>query len=550
MCGTDYLTHVTPLDAVKNCYRTTCNVATYYEGSCGCPNGCYADFNQGVCANDGVCRCNAGWGGRDCSFPVLGNSCGLHGKLMSGGDKDAKFPFDYCVCDAGFTGIDCSSTTFKGGVAPWGSIFDSPKPYTSEDKYHDNHPIWNISELTIFHVELPEDDYVSMITPANLYNEDNYTQATVHVSNSKITETYSNVGLKIKGDMCRRQQKKCWAIKFNEFISGQKLAGDVKKISFKAGTSSDDILIRNMIYTEFLRALVLPTQRASYGLLYINNMFVGFYFIYEDIGDDFIVSRIENDHGENNLFKLSGVYLRYYGSDPTYYQNSGNYELDSGPNPENWNDLINWLAFMNESTDKDFNSDISKQVELSSLWKSMIIESFLLNSDGMSTSGKNFYSYHLESTDFSDHEKNKWLIIPFDFDFCFEFDDITWEPSDCDLDIINYFIRDMNNNEYNPLFNRLLNKQSTTVFLKDYLTMYSQFITATFGSKSAQQPSDRWGMIMQFILPWITRDKLWQLSNDATPEGFTWYAERSMRLLQERYQNVTIQINNYLSDLN
>jgi spore coat protein CotH len=540
LCGTDLQTHNTHTDAL-NCYRQPdCYVATYYQGTCGCPNECFAGFGQGICASDGVCRCGSGWSGRDCSLPVYGNPCSFHGTLVSASTENSLFPYDYCVCDEGFTGVDCSSTVFKGGSLPWGNINSSPKPYSSSEKYGDNHPIWNVSQLTVFRVKMDENDYLSLLNPANSAS-DVYLPANVTVQNNYVTESIFNVGMKIKGSMCRRWQKKCFAMKFNEFVSGQKLFG-AKKISFKAGTSDDDILVRNMLYTDFLRALVTPTQRASYALLYVNDMFIGIYFIYEDMSADWVQSRIEDDSGsQNHLFKVNGAYLHYEGTNQSSY--SSHYELDSGENENDWTDLTDWLYFFNSTSDKDFNEDLPDKIDLDAFIKGMVVESFLLNDDGMTDNGKNFQIYHLEDTKYSDNKKNKWLLSHFDFDFCFEYDEnmIPEEP----LDILDYFHTNVTDSKYNPLTARFLKNSD---FTKQYLTMYRKFLDHTF-KYAAQQPTERYAQLMQFILPWIARDRMWQLSSEGTADTFLLYSERSINNLAARYQNVTVQLNNYLTGL-
>ncbi len=63
-------------------------------------------------------------------------------------------------------------------------------------------------------------------------------------------------------------------IKFNEFVSGQKLY-DVKKIGLKPGSEGDDCFIKNKLYMDMNRAVGALSQRSSYALLYVNNMFIG-----------------------------------------------------------------------------------------------------------------------------------------------------------------------------------------------------------------------------------------------------------------------------------
>ena len=173
MCGTDMETHLTHSDAFydNTCYDL-CGIMTYYEGVCGCPHNCYNEFNQGTCMmmDNAKCQCAAGWGGDDCSLPLTGNSCSLHGSIVSTTDKDSVFPFDYCLCDRGFTGSDCSSSELTLTNHPWGNIFDVKTYY--DDKYEDEHPVWNISVIATVRVEIAVEDYMYLLNPENLYTED------------------------------------------------------------------------------------------------------------------------------------------------------------------------------------------------------------------------------------------------------------------------------------------------------------------------------------------------------------------------------------------
>jgi hypothetical protein len=239
-CGIDGVTYHTTSETLSGnegaCFLN-CGVTALYEGPCGCPNECAQSSGQGQCSF-GLCICSTGWGGIDCSLPTTGNTCGYHGKLIEAGDEKAVFPFSYCDCDDGWTGIDCTTQMMKDiDNAPWGTVFDGlPSPYSSEDKYNDDHPLFNIEALHIIRLEVALDDYISLITPENLYNK-SYVQANFYYDNGKDQISMKNVGMKLKGQGSREEQKKGWSIKFNEYVSGQKLF-DMKKIGLKPGISS------------------------------------------------------------------------------------------------------------------------------------------------------------------------------------------------------------------------------------------------------------------------------------------------------------------------
>ena len=69
------------------------------------------------------------------------------------------------------------------------------------------------------------------------------------------------------------------------------------------------MLYELFVYRLLLSIVRVPTQRASYALLYINKVFVGIYYMHEDIDSTFIKSRIEGDYG--NLIEILYLYITY-----------------------------------------------------------------------------------------------------------------------------------------------------------------------------------------------------------------------------------------------
>jgi len=79
----------------------TCN-AGFRGEDCSkktCPKDCSA---QGVCSDNGVCTCNAGFRGDDCSKKTCPKDCSGQGQCLDNG---------VCTCNAGFRGEDCSKKT-------------------------------------------------------------------------------------------------------------------------------------------------------------------------------------------------------------------------------------------------------------------------------------------------------------------------------------------------------------------------------------------------------------------------------------------------------
>jgi spore coat protein CotH len=381
---------------------------------------------------------------------------------------------------------------------------------------------------------MDEEKFLELLQPWNSLNQ-TYAPATVHFDNGYVRESFANVGFKQKGSGCRKHQKHCWNIKFDEFLEDQEFKG-VKKLGIKGGTDDDDVLAKYMMYVDMMRAVVMPTQRTSYALMYINGVFMGLNLMHEDIDEDFMLTRIDGDDGKGNLMKFDGgVYLQYLGPDVETYQNNTNYDQAEGDG--DWTDFVDFLFFLNSTSDEDFKKDIEDRVDIDSLLRLMIVESFMMGTDGMTRNGRNYNTYHLRDDDHPD----KWQLFSYDFDMSLEFNIDTRYPymGEIYLNIFTFFERELGSSNYNPLLNRVL---AIPEYNSTYISMYKQFLDSTFGSTSPKQPTVLHGERMQFVLPWVDKDKLWQLSNGLNTTGFVQYAEYTIQLLTDRFENVTAQL--------
>ena len=71
---------------------------------------------------------------------------------------------------------------------------------------------------------------------------------------------------------------------------------------------------------------------------------------------------------------------------------------------------------------------------------------------------------------------------------------------------------------------------------------YAVFLSALFSSDSLLQPSARYASYLQFLLPSVRKDKLWQISLGMTVDEFILDAEQSVLNIDERYREVWAQV--------
>lgn len=515
-CGTDFQTHHAPWQALDDRCYFDCNVSTYYAGECGCPNDCSSAKMQGSCVNQ-MCSCSSGWAGADCSLPSCpDNKCSGHGNCVAGA----------CQCSEGFTSTDCSLSANSLGNLPWGDILGNE--YSGDDKYGDAHPLFNLSVLPTIRFALSESDYLYLLYPSNAENQ-SYVPTTMTFEGAVLHK----VGLRIKGSSTRKDQKKGWSVSVDEFLPDQRLFGE-KKFGLKTGfeDGSPDAFLKAMLFVDMARAVGVPVHRASFARVFINDMFAGLYFLHEDIGKDFVQSRFSEDDGSGDYMKLgSHVHLEYFGDDVSYYQTSGKYQQNMGSS--DWTAFVNLLGFFNQSSPSAFASGIEDLISVKSFLNYMLVESFLVSSDNMCT-GNNFGLYHRTKASKAD----QWQLIEHDFDqaFMFSADGAYEAPSS----IAEYWgTQGKSWPDVNILAVRLLQVKD---YEEEFYGNYGLFLEQLFGTKSRQQPADRYATMAQFIYQAYADDRTLAVASGRSPSDFLNSVQMTIKQLGVRFLDVQQQL--------
>ena len=379
--------------------------------------------------------------------------------------------------------------------------------------------------------------------------------ADFYYDNGQDQITLKNIGLKVKGTGSREAQKKNFAVKFNEFVSGQQLY-DMKKIGLKPGYDSDDDFIKNMFYADLLRSIGGPAIRQSFGLLFINDQLYGLTILQEDISSDFITRRFEGDNGEGTLFKMTwNNHLHYSGSDFSIYQTMNTttalggviyYYQPEENTPTAWNEIVHFLSFYNTTLGVSFDKNGDDLLDLTSFLRFLVVENFWLAGDSF-ISGNNYILYHKNNPKEAE-EKGQWTIFYCDYDDTFLF-----EPYSSNLpstapsgDIFAFYsiVRDAQSDfeDYDTVIDSLFN---STIWTSRFLGTYSEWMDGLFGSGVKQSPYQRLSSYISFIAPWVARDRMWQFSNGVTIEEYYKMTQQTLQHLIWRYQNVLEQLANY-----
>ena len=237
----------------------------------------------------------------------------------------------------------------------------------------------------------------------------------------------NSVGMRIKGfsSVNTPTDKKPFKLDFNEFVSGQGYDG-LKKVNLNNGYA-DPAIQREVLAYNIMRASGINAPRTAYTKVYLNDEFWGVYVIVEQVDKTFIEQNFGDSSG-GSLFKATqGANLSDQGPDSSAYFFS--YDLKSNAlDGGTYTTLVNFIDFINNSSDVDFQAEIMNYIDLENYFKVLAVDVAINNWDSY-FKGNNYYLYFNPST-----QKFNW--IPWDYNFSMEgkfsyFGDYPLHVNDC-----------------------------------------------------------------------------------------------------------------------
>lgn len=250
------------------------------------------------------------------------------------------------------------------------------------------------------------------------YSTSTYMKADLVITDNSGITSYSDVGVRLKGNSTYNHpnNKKSFKIDFNKYVTGQNYDG-LKKLNFN-NNFKDPSMLREKIFFDLCKEVGVAAPRANFANVYFNGELWGVYTVVEQIDDQFLDWKIGDDDG--NLFKAGDNFgnggpgggttgaegdLVDYGFSQTAY--TDRYELKTNEISNNWTDLIDFINFVNNSSDAEFEATLSDRFELDEFLYSLALDNLFSNLDSYIGSARNWYLYHNETT-------NKWHWIKWD----------------------------------------------------------------------------------------------------------------------------------------
>jgi spore coat protein CotH len=181
-------------------------------------------------------------------------------------------------------------------------------------------------------------------------------------------------------------------IKIDEFIEGQTYQG-FSEIAVRLG--SDDALLGELVAYYIHRQVGQIVPEASYAIVETAENEPSLYVICEHIDEKYIERNFINSDGI--LYKAGNfVGFEYLGEDPTLYYEL--FEQKTNKNDDDLSSLISFLKFVSESSDEEFESQLSQWLDIDSFIRMMALDNLLSNNDSFVGMGSNYYLYYDKKT--------------------------------------------------------------------------------------------------------------------------------------------------------
>lgn len=250
------------------------------------------------------------------------------------------------------------------------------------------------------------DTLVSWKTYADATGDNVYIMADVTVDGMP----YNSIGVRLKGNSSYSLypgDKKPFKLKFNEYVSGQKIDG-LKKLTLNNGLN-DPTMLREKLILDYSRKHNVAAPRASYAKVYLNNVYWGLYSVVEQVDKTFLGNYFTENGG--NLFKGDPLgRFKWEGNiDSNYYDNL---ELKTNETTNNWSDIVKFIDYINNTPSSNFEDSLNAVFNTSEFLRNNALNLLFVSLDSYVGIGHNYYVYHNLDTD-----KFEW--ITWDANGCF-----------------------------------------------------------------------------------------------------------------------------------
>lgn len=277
--------------------------------------------------------------------------------------------------------------------------------------------LFNNTVIHSIYITFPQSNYWTLLVNNKTYDDANNSSTYIPAAVVVDGRTLDSVGIQFKGNSSYYNypgNKKPFTLAFNQYDSNQ-VYDKLNAINLN-NMYQDPSFMHEKLFLDFLYNKGQYAPRANYTRLYINGSYWGLYLMVERISKTFLKDRFGNKGG--NLFKGDAgssacADLRYHGTLASYYNC---YTLKTNNTVNNWSDLINLTAQINNTSNAEFRDSVEKVLNTNSFIGSWAAYNLFCQFDSYPFRYKhNYYIYHNTGT-------NKFDWITWDVSTAFGMD--------------------------------------------------------------------------------------------------------------------------------
>lgn len=255
-------------------------------------------------------------------------------------------------------------------------------------------------------IAVDQSAYQEMITAYTSNRTKNWIEATVTVDGV----AHEKAGLKLKGNSSLQgisadsePQKLPWLVRFDKFVDGANHDGMTRMV---IRASSSTSALNEAVALDLLAKTGLASEKAAHISLSVNSSDPVLRLTCQDLDESWVA---QNFDVAGLLYKAesTGDYT-YRGTDESAYKDV----FDQETGKANLTPLIEFLQFINESSDADFQSGLAQRVDVDKMVTYLAFEDVIDNFDDITGPGNNSFLWWAE-------QANQMTVVAWDHNCAF-----------------------------------------------------------------------------------------------------------------------------------
>ena len=255
-------------------------------------------------------------------------------------------------------------------------------------------------------ITVDQNAYQEMITAYTSNQTKNWIEATVTVDGV----AHEKAGLKLKGNSSLQgisadsePQKLPWLVRFDKFVDGANHEGMTRMVIRAGATTS---ALNEAVALDLLATTGLASEKAAHISLSVNGSDPVLRLTCQDLDESWVA---QNFDVAGLLYKAesTGDYT-YRGTDESAYKDV----FDQETGKANLTPLIEFLQFINESSDADFQSGLAQRVDVDKMVTYLAFEDVIDNFDDITGPGNNSFLWWAE-------QANQMTVVAWDHNCAF-----------------------------------------------------------------------------------------------------------------------------------